>query len=152
MSGRAPPPLESFGPQLLAALARGSRETLTLDFPSYSAAVHFTIRINLLRKRMQLDKHELYPVVARARISYDWGSRAGYAPLSDKVERMRRDRRPDGNPPTKVTIRPQDEQFNEVLTRAGVTESELSYDPLRESPEPPTTSERKPWDDPLKDM
>ena len=142
MTSRSPP-IESFGPELLAALIRGSREEVVVRFATWKKAKAFQIRAMHLRRVMKDEKHPLYPIVARARISLDWVNPNGLRVPGHKC--------PPTNPPTTATIRPHDDQYSTELREAGITiedttslipeataarsigdESLLGFDPLDE--------------------
>jgi hypothetical protein len=116
---RAKFPLTSFGPELMAVLIKGSRETVVLSFDDVKKARGLQARLHTLRARMRDANHPQYSIVTRARTSLKWGREAGF--LSER----------DKNKAT-LTIYPHDSQYREVLERAGFTNEDLVVDPLEE--------------------
>ena len=113
-------PIESFGPEMMAALLKGSREKLTLEFPAYRSAVYFMARIHLLRKQMREANHPEYNIAARARVSLSFGPDAGYPEVEIKLDSQGGKRPVDREVPAKITISPHDSEFGDVLKNAGV--------------------------------
>lgn len=135
---RPPKPIESFGPELLAALIEGSKRPVVLKL-SWNKAAHFRQRVNQLRNAMRLKDHPQYRAVSQAKVSISW-------PEGTKTKKY-----PGGNvwpedPMTlcTLTISPQDSEFKDILEAAGVKVRELTPD----SP-PPRTVPDGLEDDPL---
>lgn len=125
-------PIESFGPEILAALIKGSKETVTIPFPSYRHAYHFTMRLSQLRSQMALQKHPLSSVVMRTKFSLDWGQHQTEA--GTRYNHRRAAIPVDRNIATTVILSPRDSEFTSALKRAGITEGELGRDILEDLP------------------
>lgn len=113
-------PIESFGPELMAALLAGSLREVRFPLP-YRFAVQFRRRIHQLRARMREERHEKSKQVERAQVSVLWGKEAGLTePLlrrtvsGNKVPE-------DLNCPAVVRIKPYDSEFAKALEAAGVS-------------------------------
>lgn len=124
-------PLESFSPDLLAALLKGALEEVRLPMP-YHKAVLFRRRLYTLRKTMNNMKHEKYPMVAKCEVRILWGQKVGLeAPKQPDLYNIRGVPRPaDTNTPCIVILRPHDSEFTEILNKAGI-KSDLEDDPLK---------------------
>lgn len=125
---KAPRPVESFGPEILAALLRGATEPLTLDM-SYKMGIRFRLRIHQLREAMRRQAHEKYELVARVRVSIEW-------PDGTALEKQGRYWVPrDRNTKCRITLKPNDAEFAAALSAAGidplsgVTSSDLPTEP-----------------------
>lgn len=134
------PSIESFGPELMAALLKGARERYTITLP-YRSAIKFRQRIYLLRQAMREANHEMYSAVSRTRITITWPeatptqrNKWGFAWPLDRATLCI------------VTVEPQDSEFASALAQAGVETKELESDPLATvSPEvPPGLSDYAP--------
>ena len=119
MKPRTKTPIESFGPEALAALVKGAREEVRLQ-TTYRAAVHFRQRLNTLRTRMREENHELYPIVARTRIDIRWGRDADLPDVAEN--RSKRGVRTPVDPNTEVLLilAPHDAGLAEALKKAGI--------------------------------
>lgn len=119
MKKRSKVPIESFGPELMAALIAGSTKEFRFDL-SYSNAVKFRRRIHQLRARMREESHPQAKLVERARVSILWGAEAGFPePLLRKTDNS--NRVPvDLNTRTAVIIKPYDVEFSAALKLAGL--------------------------------
>jgi hypothetical protein len=123
--------IESYGPELLQALLKGSRTTVKLT-TTYRRGVVFRRRLNELRSVMREQKHPLAPVVARAKVELEYGRRAGRAHVPER-QSSRNVRYPvDPNVPAVITIKPHDSEFRDQLIAAGVPSGDLTSDPLEE--------------------
>lgn len=122
-------PIESFGPDLLAALLKGAKERVEVTLPSWKSGARMQLRLQQLRFTMQRLNDELWPIVARTKISLLWGLRAGFEDTPAK--HARGTPRPI-NPlvPCKIILEPRDSEFIGALHRAGVMADELKVDPL----------------------
>lgn len=112
-------PIESFGPQLMAALVGGGRSRLIIPFEGplgKKLAHNFQRRIHMLRSRMRELNHPDYIVAARAKATILWGEKA--ADADPKFEDWRIDF--DGRRGAIIVIAPRDSEFEEVLAKAGV--------------------------------
>lgn len=145
-------PIESFGPELMAALLEGARKQVDLKL-NFRDANFFRARINHLRKRMREMDHPEFPLAAKARIQILWGLDAGM-PQVEEVISSRRVRRPkDDSAPCILRLSPQDQQFAKVLKEAGVEAGVLHNDPLAALPVaelPHSPSSATPGEDVLK--
>lgn len=130
---RPPKPVESFGPQLLAALLEGAKREVVLPL-TYRQAVHFMQRIHELRAAMRRTKHPEYTAAAQARFNLSW-------PDDTPVKKSSRNVTIPVNPNTPCTLKlmPADSEYTAVLQKAGVTVPELKHDPTQ-SLEPPAES------------
>lgn len=110
---KAPRPIESFGPEILAALLRGANEGLEFSAP-YSTAVRFRLRIHQLREAMRKSGHEKYSLVARVRVSVKWSD-------DEPIEKQGQHNVPTNRAAkVLVSLRPNDEEFGSLLKSAGV--------------------------------
>lgn len=117
-------PISSFGPELMSALIKGGRKKLALKFENVDdeqytgrrRAKKFQLRIYTLRGRMREENHPDFPIASRAIVSVIWGSKAI---AHGAPESWREDY--NGKRGALVVIRPQDSEFGDVLTAAGVT-------------------------------
>lgn len=117
-------PLESFGPELTAALLEGAKREYSIALP-YGAAVKFRHRIYQLRNAMREAKHHEYPAVARTKLTIAW-DRDVVTQRNSRGYTWPRDRLT----PCLVTISPNDSEFAPALRKAGVTVRDLDIDPL----------------------
>lgn len=134
MTTKPPPkpriyPIEAFGPELLAALIRGSKERLEIPFPQYRLAFPFTRRLSQLRSQMRLQSHPLANVVARCKITIIWPPDTATIVSEKRVHRPR-----DSASPCTVVLLPRDSEFSDVLKRAGITSDELRREVLDDLP------------------
>lgn len=133
--------VDSFGPELLVALLRGSKSRFEIPLPSYRMAVRFQLRMNQLRKAMRETNHPMSTMVSRASISIQW-------PMNTTmIRRTNGVRTPtDKNIPATIVIQPHDLEFNASLLAAGVAPAELHEDPLDPlaAPVAPTITDAEP--------
>lgn len=124
-------PIESFGPELMAALLAGAKKEIRIRMP-YSKAISLRRRIYQLRFRMREDNHPSYHLAARTEIKVLWGAAAGLPePAKPNVYNTRNVARPaDTNEPSIMLLRPHDHEFADSLRSAGI-ETELHEDPLK---------------------
>lgn len=120
MRPRSKLPIESFGPELMAALIHGSTKEFRFPLP-FNDAVKFRRRVHQLRSRMREEKHEKAMLVERARVSILLGKDAGFEtdPEYQRISnggRVPRDRQA----PALIVIKPYDVEFNAALKAAGV--------------------------------
>lgn len=113
-------PVSSFGPELLEVLIAGAQRRVEIPFPDQRTMKHFQMRIHMLRGAMSRENHAQYSLATRARTSRSWNREKG-----KDVECV-------------LTIQPNDSQFGDILTRAGITPSQNTRDILTETPAPPT--------------
>lgn len=110
---KTPRPVESFGPELLAALLKGATEGLEFT-TSYATAVRFRLRTHQLRESMRKSGHEQYNLIARVRVSVRW-------PDETPVSKLGRHNVPnDRNTQVIVSLSPNDSEFGDMLRGAGV--------------------------------
>lgn len=129
-------PIESFGPEILAALIKGSKEPVVIRFPTYRQAYSFTMRLSQLKAQMLLQKHALGSVVQRAKPSLDWGQHLD-PPVATKYGHHKTASPINHATPTTCTISPRDSEFEEALKAAGITPAELKRDVLDDVPTSP---------------
>lgn len=141
---KTPRPVESFGPEILSALMKGATDGLTLEMP-FKLAVRFRLRIHQMRESMRRSGHEKYNLVARVRVQIAW-------PEDTPVSKQGRHSVPvDRNVKCKVTLRPNDTEFADLLQKAGVDPLDaVSSDDLPETQSP--KSDLSSLDDMLKDL
>lgn len=132
-------PIESFGPELMAALLKGGREPVLIPFEGplgKKTAHNFQRRIHTLRRRMREENHPQYMVATRARVSLFWGEKA--AELDPKrFESLREDY--DGKRGAVIVIRPHDTEFASILNKAGIEVDGVQIIPQLEETIPDTT-------------
>lgn len=113
-------PLESFGPELMAALLKGGLERIVIPFfgPEGKKKAHnFQRRIHTMRRRMADVQHPNYMVATRARVSLFWGESA-YKIDPKQFLDFKEDY--NGHRGAVIVIQPHDMEFRDVLTKAGV--------------------------------
>ena len=110
---KTPRLVESFGPELLAAILKGATAPFTLEM-SYKFGVRFRQRIHQLREAMRVAKHEKYSLVARTRVSIEWPDGCQVIKTGRHVVPV------DRNVKCKVTIQPNDTEFGDILIAAGI--------------------------------
>lgn len=141
-------PIESFGPEIMAALTKGSTETVVIHMPTWRAAVRFQQRLHMLRKAMRDSNHPLYPATARVSCKLEWGADAGYGVEVKTVIVGKGNRVPENrDTKTRVTLSPRDSEFTEVLQKAGLKPDELKYDPIGEMAMPTLIEPTQPTED-----
>lgn len=121
MTKRKQTPLESFGPELLAALIKGGREEVRIPFPQYRQASYFRARLHQLRNVMRSENHPMASVASKARVILLYGEKAGLAPVPDSGPKGPKDR----SVPAVIVIKPQDAEFATILAAAGVTADDI---------------------------
>ena len=110
---RPPMPLESFGPNIMAALLKGAVEGFEV-WASYKDAIRFRQRIHRLRSAMREAKHSEYPIVARVKVTIRW-------PEGTKLEKSGRYLVPtDRNTRVLLALRPNDSEFDDMLKNIGL--------------------------------
>jgi len=119
------PRVESFGPKLLAALLSAAIKPLTVTL-SYNQAVRFRQRLYRLRAAMREEKHERYGLVSRVIITIHWGDNVEVERVGTHIIPLNRTTQ------CKVTISPNDSEFDLALARAGLDDSLGHSDPLIE--------------------
>lgn len=109
-------PIASFSPQLFSALIKGSKQQYEVILP-YRQAVRFRIRAHQLRHRMWKERHELYPVVAKTKLSISWDEKK----VPTKVGYNNSKKPIDIDAPVTLTIGPRDSEYTAALEAAGIT-------------------------------
>lgn len=112
--GRAPKPIESFGPEILQALIEGSKREINITLP-YRKAVYFRSRVNALRYEMRAQKHHLYPVVSQATVRIVWDK-----DVTEKKSPTNVRFPANKDTSVKLIISPADAEFSEALKAAGI--------------------------------
>lgn len=117
-------PIESFGPELMAALKQGGLTRVVIPFvgdKGKTMAHSFQRRIHTLRQRMREEEHIDYMITTRAMCSIFWGERAvGQHPCA---ETWKEDY--NGNKGAIIVIKPRDSEFSDILNEAGVKVREV---------------------------
>lgn len=136
---RTPPPVTSFGPEIMAALLRGSKERFEIPMP-YRDAIKFTMRIHSLRHAMRTEGHEQVNVVSMTKVRVLWGERAGLPPVPERKNSRNVPYPENSDIPAKVVIEPHDREFAQALIAAGIKADELKADPLLDFTPSPNTN------------
>lgn len=108
-------PIESFGPELLNTLIAGSKQRFEISC-KWSIAVRLRLRIHQLRTQMRRMKHELYPIVAKTKVSITWDEKAVETYTGARGLKYPKSK----EAPVKVIIAPHDDDFAELLKSAGI--------------------------------
>ncbi len=119
---RPPRPIESYGPELMAALLKGAVSTFTMEM-SFQRAVRFRQRIYQLRFAMEAQGHPKYNLVSRVRTTIRWPEGTELVPCGHYFSPK------DRTVTCQITISPNDSEFADDLRRAGVT---VEGEPLAE--------------------
>jgi len=119
--GRKPPPLTSFGPELLSALRRAGQAKVSIEFKQYSLAVRFQQRIYQLRMALQRENHPDYPMTSRVTSRILWGKRANPT-WAEPLTRTNSNNvvHPASDAPCILELYPKDSEFVESLNSAGI--------------------------------
>lgn len=136
---RSPTPIESFGPEILAALIAGATKEVRVK-TTYGKAVKFRQRAHQLRNIMREESHPKYTAVARTRIQILYGKAAGFAQVEESQNTKKVRYPKDPNVDAFLIISPQDSEFTTALKDAGVEVKIPSDEELL----PPTTSDETP--------
>lgn len=132
-------PVSSFGPELMAALVKGSREPITIPCPDAKTLMFLQQRIHMLRGAMGREKHPQYQLVQRARTSRLWDEPEG--------KRVTKPSRSATN--FRLVIRPNDNQFADLIKQAGVVVDDSAMrdvldDTTHDTPVDPSTTPAEP--------
>lgn len=120
MRQRTKLPIESFGPELMAALIAGSTKEFRFEL-RFGDCVKFRRRIHQLRTRMREERHPQAAIVERARVQILWGTAAGFEKEPELKRNSNNYKSPsDPNTPALILIRPYDSEFSAALERAGL--------------------------------
>lgn len=128
-------PIESFGSELLNTLIKGAQSEVRVDC-NYATAARLRLRLHQLRSRMRELDHQLYPIVAKAKVSITWDEKAVSTRVGERGLRYPKDR------DSRVTliIAPHDDDFAKLLTKAGVDAKR----PIGDLLNPETTASQSP--------
>lgn len=117
-------PVSSFGPEIMAALIKGSNEKVILKFrkdgtrSAMTQAIYLQHRIHTLRAMMRTEGHDSSELVSRARTSRVWGEKVDHTHKDDVK----------GEQYVELHIYPNDSQFESVFKEAGVDVPEVKVD------------------------
>jgi hypothetical protein len=103
--------VNSFGPELMAVLLKGSRERVEIPCPDQRTMKFIQMRLQMLRGAMFRERHQAYAVVVRARTSRTWNK-------SDKDKDC------------VLVVQPNDSQFADIFKRAGIEVTQHERDIL----------------------
>lgn len=113
MTKRSRNPVASFGPELMALLIKGSRETVIVPCEDKRELQNLQMRIHMLRGAMGREKHPNTTTVQRARTSRMW------------------DLDENGNPTNfRLRVEPQDLRFRAAIAAAGVVVDEAHVEDI----------------------
>lgn len=104
MTRRSSNPVVSFGPELMALLIKGSRETVIVPCKDAKDLQYLQMRVHMLRGAMGREKHPQFTTVQRARTSRMWDLGANGKPHNFRLR-----------------VEPQDLRFRSAIEAAGVT-------------------------------
>lgn len=113
-------PVSSFGPELMELLLKGAKEEVRIPCPDARTMQHLQMRIHMLRGAMSRERHPQYELATRARTARTWDKSVG----------------PDAN--CVLVVRPNDAQFSDILTKAGIVASQGARDILDDTAAPST--------------
>lgn len=116
-------PVSSFGAELLAVLVKGATERVEIPCPNMKVMMALQMRIQMLRGAMGREKHPQYELVCKARTSRNWD----------------RDEDPKGEKTSVLVVQPNDRQFGDILSKAGVVVDDPMKDLLEEESAPQET-------------
>jgi len=119
------PPIESFGPELMAALLAGSKGEHKLQLP-YRSAIKFRQRVYQLRRAIQDAKHPEAAAVAKTRVLIKWPESTATYTSKKKVSWPQ-----DPKTICDVIIAPYDSEFSAALKASGIEAKELDDDVLQ---------------------
>lgn len=110
---KPPRPVESFGPEILAALLRGAKGHVEMEV-TYRQAIRFRQRVHSLRNAMRLAAHPKYELCSKTCIGIE-------IPAGTEVVRSGRHFVPvDRGAKVKLILSPNDSEFAEMLAQAGI--------------------------------
>lgn len=127
---RNPPPLTSFGPELMATLRKAGTEVVEIEFPTYKLACRFQQRIYQLRTSMRFHSHPDYAIATRVGSKLVWGSKAGYHKEPDVRYNAKNVPIPVGDPPAKLIFYPRDSEFAAILSKAKIDVPSVDQTPV----------------------
>jgi hypothetical protein len=108
----------------MSVLLRGAKERIEIPCPDQKTMRNIQMRLQMLRGAMFREKHPQYNVVVKARTSRTW----------DKTGE---------NNNCVLVIQPNDAQFSDILSRAGITATDNEKDILADiNVLPPSEPER----------
>lgn len=111
--------VSSFGPELLATLLKGARERVEIPCPDQRTMQNLQMRLQMLRGAMQREKHPNYALVTRARTTRTWDADVG----------------PNAN--CVLVVQPNDSQFADIITKAGIHVTQNDADLLSDTSDAP---------------
>lgn len=111
-------PVSSFGPELMAVLLKGANEVICLKFPNLNKATYFQHRIHTLRSSMRKEGHPLAELVSRAKFKRVWGAKLYEHYKDEKYKEFLEDHK--GARCCHIIVQPNDIEFGDILTEAGV--------------------------------
>lgn len=123
---RKPPPLTSFGPELMETLRKAGTGKVELNFETFSLASRFQQRIYQLRNAMRAHDHPDYPLASRVTSSLLWGKKAGFKDDPETRVNKRNVVHPVANAPCKLIFYPRDSEFGDVLAKANIKVEPIS--------------------------
>ncbi len=123
-------PVSTYGPELLAALLRGSKEVFEIRLP-YREAVKLRARIHSLRAAMKREGHAMAPVAARTRCQIRFGDAANLPDVPFHHSHSGEPIPDDRGVPAKLIISPYDSEFRAAMESAGLRIEEALLGPAR---------------------
>lgn len=109
---KKPRPIESFGPEILAALLKGATDPIEFTV-SYKTAVRFRLRVHQLREAMRRSGHPKYELASRVRVSIVWPEGTETVKQGRHFIPLNRDTK------CRVLLRPNDSEFAAALKGIG---------------------------------
>lgn len=132
---KAPRPVESFGPELFAALLKGATEEVKVPM-TWRQAVRFRQRVHQMREAMRRTSHPKYEICTKVRIGIE-------VPFDCPTVKSGRHKVPvDKGIKVTLVLSPNDSEFGPLLAAAGVrplAEIEATTEPLWHEPSVPST-------------
>lgn len=110
---KAPRPVESFGPELLAALLKGATTGVTVPM-TWRQAIRFRQRVHQMRESMRKTSHPKYELCTRVRIGIE-------LPTGCVTVKSGRHLVPtDKGVEVKLVLSPNDSEFGPLLAAVGI--------------------------------
>lgn len=123
-------PVSSFGPRLMELLLKGAQDEVRIPCPDMRTMKHIQMRLHMLRGAMGREKHPHYQLSTRARTALTWDFEA--------FPMKQRDRFPMDATNCVLIVKPNDAQFDKVLSDAGIEPTQAAKDILEEEALPPS--------------
>lgn len=130
--------IETFGPEIMAILKEAAIERKMIR-GTWKELQAFRLRISLLRKAMQREKHELYPIAARVRSQLLFGKKARDAdpqnrldypdPEVKKYTKNGYEKPRDTSIKAVLILQPADLQYRSLLAQVGITQQKIAEAP-----------------------